>query len=46
MQFFMTLLAITAGMTFSLAIAVLAEEVIFGQLLRLFAVRKAASDAK
>lgn len=46
MQFFMTLLAITAGMAFSLTIAVLAEEVIFGQLLRLFAVRKAASDAK
>ncbi len=46
MQFLMTLFAITAGMAFSLTIAVLAEEVIFGQLLRLFAVRKAASDPK
>jgi hypothetical protein len=43
MQFLMTILAITGGMAFSLTIAVLAEEVIFGQVLRLFSARKAVS---
>jgi hypothetical protein len=43
MQFLMTILAVTGGMAFSLTIAVLAEEVIFGQVLRLFSARKVAS---
>lgn len=42
MQFLMTILAVAGGMAFSLTIAVLAEEMIFGQVLRLFAVRKVA----
>lgn len=44
MQSLMTLLAVTGGMAFSLTIAVLAEEVIFGQVLRLFAVRKVVAS--
>ena len=38
MQFVMTTLAVIAGMVFSLAIAVLAEELIFGKVFRLFLV--------
>lgn len=36
MQFIMTALAVIAGMVFSLAIALLAEELIFGKVFRLF----------
>ncbi len=36
MQFVMTALAVIAGMVFSLAIALLAEELIFGKVFRLF----------
>jgi hypothetical protein len=36
MQMAITFLAVVGGMIFSLAIAVLAEEIIFGQLFRLF----------
>jgi hypothetical protein len=35
MQLFMTAVAVVAGMTFSLAIALLVEELIFGQVFRL-----------
>jgi hypothetical protein len=36
MQFIMTAMAVIAGMVFSLAIALLAEELIFGKVFRLF----------
>jgi len=36
MQMAITLLAVIAGLIFSLAIALLAEELIFGQIFRLF----------
>ncbi len=42
MQIAMTLIAVVAGMVFSLAVALLAEELIFGQVIRLFFVRTGA----
>lgn len=42
MQMAITFLAVVAGMVFSLAVALLAEELIFGQVFRLFA-RQTAS---
>jgi hypothetical protein len=36
MQMAITFMAVVAGMVFSLAVALLAEELIFGQLFRLF----------
>jgi hypothetical protein len=42
MQMAITLLAVVAGMVFSLAIALLAEELIFGQVFRLFFSRQIA----
>lgn len=36
MQMAMTFMAVVAGMVFSLAIALLAEELIFGQVFRIF----------
>jgi len=36
MQMAITFMAVVAGMIFSLAVAVLAEELIFGQVFRLF----------
>lgn len=36
MQMAITFLAVVGGLVFSLAIAVLAEEIIFGQVFRLF----------
>lgn len=36
MQMAITFMAVIAGMIFSLAVAVLAEELIFGQVFRLF----------
>jgi len=36
MQFAITAIAVIAGMFFSLAVALLVEEVIFGQVFRLF----------
>ncbi len=36
MQMLMTFMAVVAGMIFSLSIALLAEELIFGQVFRLF----------
>ena len=46
MQMAMTGMAIIAGMTFSLAIAILVEEFIFGKVLGLFQARKATPEAK
>ena len=43
MQMAITFLAVVGGMVFSLAVALLAEEFIFGQVFRLFAVRQAAT---
>jgi hypothetical protein len=39
-----TFMAVVAGLVFSLAVALLAEELIFGQVFRLFA--RAAANAK
>jgi hypothetical protein len=36
MQILITFMAVVAGMIFSLAVALLAEELIFGQVFRLF----------
>ena len=41
MQFAITAMAVTAGMVFSLAVALMAEELIFGRVLRLLFVRQA-----
>jgi hypothetical protein len=41
MQLVITAIAVIAGMTFSLAIALLVEEFIFGEVFRLFFVRQA-----
>jgi hypothetical protein len=43
MQMAITFLAVVAGMVFSLAIALLAEELIFGQVFRLFFARPAVA---
>lgn len=42
MQMAITFLAVVAGMVFSLAVALLAEELIFGQVFRLLFARQAA----
>lgn len=42
MQMAITFIAVIAGMVFSLAIALLAEELIFGQVFRLFFARQRA----
>ena len=45
MQMAITFMAVVAGMVFSLAVALLAEELIFGQVFRLFFVpRKLAAQ--
>lgn len=41
MQMAITFMAVVGGMVFSLAIALLAEELIFGQVFRLFFARPA-----
>lgn len=43
MQMAMTFLAVVGGMIFSLAVAVLAEELIFGQVFRMFFARPAVA---
>lgn len=40
MQFAITAIAVIAGMVFSLAIAILVEEVIFGKVIRVFFIRE------
>ena len=42
MQMAITFMAVLAGMVLSLAVALLAEELIFGQVFRLFFARQAA----
>jgi hypothetical protein len=42
MQMALTFMAVVAGMVFSLAVALLAEELIFGQVFRLFFARQRA----
>jgi hypothetical protein len=44
MQMAITFMAVVAGMIFSLAVALLAEELIFGQVFRLFFARAAAAE--
>ena len=50
MQMAITFIAVVAGMVFSLGIALLAEELIFGQVFRLFfapaKIARQADDAK
>jgi hypothetical protein len=41
MQMAITFMAVVAGLVFSIAIALLAEELIFGQVFRLFFARQA-----
>jgi hypothetical protein len=43
MQMAITFLAVVAGLVFSVAIALLAEELIFGQVFRLFFARQAVA---
>jgi ABC-type enterobactin transport system permease subunit len=45
MQMAITFMAVVAGMIFSLAVALLAEEFIFGQVFRLFFVRQSVRQA-
>ena len=42
MQMAITFMAVVAGMVFSLGVALLAEELIFGQVFRLFFARQTA----
>ena len=46
MQLVMTAIAVTAGMIFSLAIAFLVEEFIFGKVFRVLFARQAAAQVK
>ena len=43
MQMAITFMAVVGGMILSLAVALLAEELIFGQLIRVFFVRRAVA---
>ena len=43
MQMAITFLAVVGGMFFSLAVAVLAEDLIFGQVFRMFFARQAVA---
>ena len=43
MQMAITFMAVVAGMVFSLSVALLAEEFIFGQVFRLFFARQTAA---
>ena len=43
MQMAITFMAVVGGMIFSLAVALLAEELIFGQVFRLFFARQAVA---
>ena len=46
MQLAITAIAVLAGLVFSLAIAVLVEELIFGKVFRLFFARQAVARVK
>jgi hypothetical protein len=43
MQMAITFIALVAGLIFSLVVALLAEELIFGQVMRVFFVRRAVA---
>jgi hypothetical protein len=43
MQMLITFIAVVAGLIFSVAVALLAEELIFGQLFRMFFSQQAAA---
>jgi hypothetical protein len=45
MQLVITFMAVVAGLIFSVAVALLAEEFIFGQVFRLFFARQMVSQA-
>ena len=45
MQMVITFMAVVAGLIFSVAVALLAEEFIFGQVFRLFFVRQSVRQA-
>ena len=45
MQMAITFMAVVAGLIFSVAVALLAEELIFGQVFRLFFSQQAAQQA-
>jgi hypothetical protein len=45
MQLAITFIAVVAGLVFSLAVAVVTEELIFGQLMRLFFFRSSGRPA-
>jgi hypothetical protein len=44
MQMAITFMAVIAGLIFSIAVALLAEEIIFGQIFRLFFVQQSAQQ--
>jgi len=44
MQMVITFMAVVGGMIFSLAVALLAEELIFGQVIRVFFVRQTVTE--
>jgi hypothetical protein len=46
MQMAITFMAVVAGMVFSLSVALLAEELIFGQVFRLFIARQTAPEIR
>ena len=46
MQFVITTIAVIAGMVFSLAVALLVEELIFGKVFRLFFAQQALARVK
>jgi hypothetical protein len=44
MQMVITFMAVVGGMVFSLAVALLAEELIFGQVIRVFFLRQTVTE--
>ena len=44
MQMVITFMAVVGGMIFSLAVALLAEELIFGQVIRVFFLRQTVTE--
>ena len=46
MQMAITFMAVVAGMVFSLAVALLVEEIIFGQVFRLLSLREGLSPER
>lgn len=46
MQMAITFMAVVGGMVFSLAVALVAEEIIFGQVIRVFFTRHTVANAE